>query len=183
MTEADCRHVDPFTDVARLAEDAQAPGDASTTTPSAARTPWPAGSTKTGLISASPGARRAAPPSAKGDNRCGQRIDVGFGPAAESIQQRPRNQFAQHRECLFPPQAAPRRKHAHRRVLEQFRGHAAHSEQDCGAERIAMHAEDQFRTARDHFLDKEALRLFAGLGLDFGRHGKPGDRRSSPGSG
>ena len=69
-----------------------------------------------------------------------------------------------------PAQAALGRQQAHRGVLEQFGGDAAHAQQNGSAERVAVHAQDQFGSAAHHFLYEEALRPQAGLGLHLGRH-------------
>ena len=147
------------------------PLDASTTTPSAARTPWPCGQHEhrvdLGLDQALAELRRHL---RERDDGVDQRLDIGLGPAAEAVEQRPGLQLLRHGERLVAAQPTFGRQQPHRRVLEQLGGHAAHAEQDGRAERIAVHAEDQLDAAADHLLHQEALRPHAGLRFDVGRH-------------
>ena len=107
----------------------------------------------------------------EGDDGIHQRVHVGLGPAAEAVQQRPGLQLLRHAQRLGAAQAAlASRQQAHRRVLEQLGGDAAHAQQDGRAQRVAVHAEDQLRAAADHLLHQEALRAHTGLGFDLGRH-------------
>ena len=120
----------------------------STTRPSAARTPWPSGRTKSGLISASTSrSPRVCGHAARSDDGVDQRVHVALG--------RPRKpsssgQDLSSRTIALGIAAADPAAAADRGVLEQLGRHAAHAEQDGRAElRVAVEAEDQLGAALD----------------------------------
>ena len=99
-----------------------------------------------------------------------QRIHVSLGASAEAIEQRPGFETARHSERLFTRQATFGRQHAKGGVLKQFGGDAAHPQENRCAERIAVHAEDKFGAAGDHFLHEKSRGSFARCALNVGHH-------------